>query len=120
MFLTYALTHLPTYGLLAMGQPPAGGQGAGSQGSMLTMFAPLAIIFVIFYFLLIRPQQKQQKKLQQMVAGMRKGDQVITRGGMHGKIAGIGDNNIITVEIANNVQVKMNRDAITHVKAPTE
>lgn len=110
MFLSYAL--------IGMGQSPAGGQG--QPGSMITMFAPLAIIFVIFYFLLIRPQQKQQKKLQQMIGGMRKGDQVVTRGGIHGKVAGIADNNIITVEIANNVQVKMNRDAILHVKAPTE
>lgn len=100
----------------AMGQTPAGADGQ-SQGSLLTMFAPLVIIFVIFYFLLIRPQQKQQKKLQQMIQTMRKGDEVITRGGIHGRVAGIIDN-IVTVEIAHNVQVKMNRDAISHVKAP--
>lgn len=102
--------------LTAMGQPPAGGDGQ-SQGSLLTMFAPLVVIFVIFYFLLIRPQQKQQKKVQQMIQAMRRGDEVVTRGGIHGRVAGIADN-IVTVEIANNVQVKMNRDAIIQVKAP--
>lgn len=103
--------------LMEMGQSPAGGNGQ-SQGSLLTMFAPLVIIFIIFYFLLIRPQQKQQKKLQQMIQAMRRGDEVITRGGLHGRVSGIAEN-IVTVEIAHNVQVKMNRDAIIHVKTPT-
>lgn len=102
--------------LIGMGQPPGGANGQ-QGGNLLTMFAPLAIIFVIFYFLLIRPQQKQQKKLQQMLTAMRKGDEVVTRGGIHGRIAAIAEN-IVTVEIANNVQVKMNRDAIIQVKAP--
>lgn len=85
------------------------------QGNMLTMFAPLGLIFVIFYFLLIRPQQKQQKKLQQMLAAVKKGDQVVTRGGIYGKITGVADNNILTVEIASNVQVRMSRDSIIQV-----
>jgi preprotein translocase subunit YajC len=101
------------------GNPQGGQGGASGQGSLLTMFAPLAIIFVIFYFLLIRPQQKQQKKLQSMLGSMRKGDQVVTRGGIHGKIFGIADN-IITVEIAENVRVKMGRDAVVHVTPSAE
>ncbi len=104
--------------MLAMGQAPNQGQGTAQQGNLLTMFAPLLLIFVIFYFLLIRPQQKQQKKLQQMLSGMRKGDEVITRGGIHGRIDNIIDNTVM-VEIANNVKVKMNRDAIIHVVVPT-
>lgn len=88
------------------------------QSNLFTMFAPLAIIFLIFYFLLIRPQQKQQKKVQQMLVNIRKGDQVITRGGIHGKIANVADN-IVTVEIANNVNVKMSKDAIIHVTPAT-
>lgn len=104
---------------LAMGQTPNQTPGGQSQGSLLTMFAPLLIIFAIFYFLLIRPQQKQQKKLQTMLSGMRKGDQVVTRGGIHGRIDTIIDNTVM-VEIANNVKVKMNRDAIVHVAVPTE
>lgn len=106
--------------LLGMGQlPQAGAGGASPQSSLISMFAPLGIIFVIFYFLLIRPQQKQQKKLQQMLTSMRKGDSVVTRGGIHGKIVGVADN-IITVEIANNVNVKMSRDAVIAVTPATE
>ena len=87
--------------------------------SSLMSFAPLLLIFVIFYFLLIRPQKTQQKKLQAMVASMRKGDAVITRAGIYGKVAGIADN-IVTVEIAENVRVKMTRDAIVHVNPSVE
>lgn len=91
---------------------------APMQG-MLMNFLPLALIFVIFYFLLIRPQKNQQKKVQQMLGAMRKGDSVITRAGIFGKVFGIADN-IITVEIADNVRVKMTRDAITSVQTSPE
>lgn len=112
-------THLGGVGMLSMGAPPQKqGKEGSSPGNMFTMFGPLVIIFVIFYFLLIRPQKSQQKKLQQMLTAMRKGDSVVTRGGIHGKVAGITDN-IITVEIADNVKIKMNRDAITHVSPAT-
>lgn len=90
-----------------------------SLQSSLMSFAPLLLIFVIFYFLLIRPQKAQQKKLQAMVAAMRKGDSVITRAGIYGKVAGIAEN-IVTVEIAENVRVKMTRDAIVHVNPSVE
>lgn len=88
-----------------------------SQGSLFGMFVPMLLVFGVFYFLLIRPQQKQQKKLQTMVAAMRSGDEVVTRSGIHGKLAGI-DNGTCTVEIARNVQVKMNKDQIALVKNP--
>ncbi len=101
--------------LLGMAQTPQGGTpGQQSQGNFLMTFAPLIIIFVIFYFLLIRPQKKQQKKVQEMLNAIRKGDNVITRGGLHGKITAIADN-VLTLEIANNVNVKINRDAILHI-----
>lgn len=90
-----------------------------SLQSSLMSFAPLLLIFVIFYFLLIRPQKTQQKKLQAMVTAMRKGDAVITRAGIYGKVAGIAEN-IVTVEIAENVRVKMTREAIVHVTPATE
>lgn len=89
-------------------------QTAAPQGNMLMTFAPLILIFGIFYFLLIRPQQKNQKKLQAMVAGMRKGDQVVTRAGIYGKVTAL-DEKTVNVEIANNVNVKMTRDAVIHV-----
>jgi len=89
-------------------------QAAAPQGNMLMTFAPLILIFGIFYFLLIRPQQKNQKKLQAMVSAMRKGDQVVTRAGIYGKVTGL-DEKTVNVEIANNVNVKMTRDAVVHV-----
>ncbi len=89
-------------------------QAAVPQGNMLMTFAPLVLIFGIFYFLLIRPQQKNQKKLQAMVSAMRKGDQVVTRAGIYGKITAL-DDKTVNVEIANNVNVKMTRDAVVHV-----
>lgn len=106
--------------IIGMGSTPQ--QGTGGQSSAmggLMGFAPLILIFVIFYFLLIRPQKNQQKKTQQMVAGMRKGDAVVTRAGILGKVAGLADN-VVTVEIADNVKVKMTRDAIVHVTPAQE
>ncbi len=91
-------------------------QGGSPQGGMLGMFLPLIVIFVIFYFLLIRPQQKQQKKLQEMLTNLHKGDAIVTRGGLHGKINDI-DGNLLSVEIANNVVVKINRDAVVTIAA---
>ncbi|MBI4366884.1 MAG: preprotein translocase subunit YajC [Deltaproteobacteria bacterium] len=83
------------------------------------MFAPMALVFVVFYFLLIRPQQKQQKKLLAQVNAMRKGDQVVTRSGIHGKVAQLQDGTIL-LEIANNVQIKLNKDQVAAVVSATE
>ena len=96
--------------IFGMAQTP----GGSPQGGLFGMFLPLIVIFVIFYFLLIRPQQKQQKKLQEMLTNLRKGDQIVTRGGLHGKITDI-DGGVLSVEIANNVSVKINRDAVTTI-----
>lgn len=101
-------------GLLAQQSSP----GTGTPGGMLGMFAPMALVFAVFYFLLIRPQQKQQKKLQAMVSSMRKGDAVVTRSGIHGLVAQLMDN-VVLMEIANNVQIKINKDQIAVVKPPT-
>ena len=88
----------------AMGQGGAGGTGAGGFGG----FIPLILMFVIFYFLLIRPQQKKTKEHRQMVANLKKGDRIITSGGLHGRITGI-DDTTLTVEIADRVRVKVAR-----------
>lgn len=76
---------------------------------------PLILIFLIFYFLLIRPQQKKAKEHREMLSAIKKGDEVITSGGIHGKIVGIADN-VITLEIANNVRVKVSREYIAAKK----
>ncbi|MBI1910992.1 MAG: preprotein translocase subunit YajC [Deltaproteobacteria bacterium] len=73
--------------------------------------APLVILFVIFYFLLIRPQQKKAKEHKQMLSGIQKGDSVITNGGIHGRVVSVNEETI-TVEIADNVKVKFAKDAI--------
>lgn len=83
----------------------AGGMGAIAQ------FVPLILIFVVFYFLLIRPQQKKAKEHQNYLANLKKGDKVITGGGIHGQISSLTDT-VVTLEIAENVRIKVNRGAI--------
>ena len=88
----------------AMGQ--GGGAGGGAGG--FSGFIPLILMFVIFYFLLIRPQQKKTKEHRQMIADLKKGDRIITSGGLHGRITGL-DESTLTVEIADKVRVKVAR-----------
>ena len=92
----------------AMGQ--AGGGQAG-QGNPLAAFVPLLLMFAIFYFLLIRPQQKKAKEHQKMLANLKKGDYILTNGGFYGRITGI-EGEVLTVKLADNVQVKVNRGYI--------
>ncbi len=88
-----------------MGQGGAqGSQGAGGFGA----FVPLILMFVIFYFLLIRPQQKKSKEHRQMVDSLKKGDRIITSGGIYGRITAVTDATL-TVEISDRVRVKLNR-----------
>jgi preprotein translocase subunit YajC len=88
----------------------AGGGGAGGLVSLL----PMVLIFVVFYFLLIRPQQKKAKEHRAMVADLSKGDEVVTNGGVLGKITDT-DENFVTVEIASGVQVQVQRFAISQM-----
>jgi len=85
----------------------------------LAQFVPLILIFVVFYFLLIRPQQKKAKEHQNYLANLKKGDRVITGGGIHGQITGITDT-VVTLEIAENVRIKVNRGAIAGSAADAE
>lgn len=94
----------------------AGGGTSGGGGGALGLFLPMIVVFGIFYFLMIRPQQKQAKKFRAMIDSLKKGDDVVTRSGIHGKIHGIADDGIITLEIAENVKIKMNRDQVGVVK----
>ena len=89
-------------------------QDAEPTGSGLMSFLPLIIIFVIFYFLLIRPQMKRAKEHRALVADLDKGDEVVTNGGLLGKIRNVGDT-FITVEIAENVVVKLQKQAVSSV-----
>jgi preprotein translocase subunit YajC len=89
-------------------------QDAAPQGGGLMSFLPLIIIFVIFYFLLIRPQMKRAKEHRQLVSNLAKGDEVVTNGGMLGKILDVGDT-FLSVEVADNVVVKLQKHAVSSV-----
>jgi preprotein translocase subunit YajC len=91
-----------------MGTAGQGGEGASSQ---FAAFMPLILMVGIFYFLLIRPQQKKQKEHRQMLSNLQKGDVVVTQGGLQGKITGITDT-VATLEIAEKVRVKVQRGYI--------
>ena len=94
----------------AMGQ---GGSGGG-QGGSLGAFIPLILMFVIFYFLLIRPQQRKAKMHKQMLSEIKKGDRVVSSGGLHGVVTGITED-VVTMEIAPKVRVKVSRGSISGI-----
>ncbi len=91
--------------------PPQGGGGGDSQ-QLIGMFLPMILIFAVFYFLLIRPQQKKAKEHQDLLSNLKKGDSVITQGGLYGKIVAVADN-VLTLEIADKVRVKVSRQHIS-------
>jgi len=88
-------------------------QDATQPGGLMS-FLPLIIIFVIFYFLLIRPQMKRAKEHKKLVAELGNGDEVVTNGGLLGRITNVGES-FITVELADNVQIKVQRHAISSI-----
>ncbi|OGT34225.1 MAG: preprotein translocase subunit YajC [Gammaproteobacteria bacterium RBG_16_51_14] len=89
-------------------------QETPSQGGGLFSLLPLIVLFAVFYFFLIRPQMKQAKEHRQLVEGLSKGDEVITNGGLLGKIKQIGDN-FIVLEIASDTEVKVQRQSISAI-----
>ena len=97
----------------AMGTGGTGGEGAGGFAG----FIPLILMFVIFYFLLIRPQQKRTKEHRQMISNLKKGDRIVTSGGIHGRITGL-DESTLTVEIADKVRVKVARGNVSNLAQP--
>jgi len=97
----------------AMAPPPGGAAAGGDQSAMMNL-VPLVFMFAIFYFLLIRPQQKKAKEHRALLEGIKKGDQVVTAGGMHGKVTAI-DDTVVTLEISNGVNVKFNKGHIASI-----
>jgi len=91
---------------------PADPSGAGP--SPFSMLLPLLGMLAIFYFLLIRPQQKRQKEMQKMIGALKKGDKVVTASGLIGSVAGLRDD-IVVIKLADNVKVEMLKNAITAV-----
>ena len=84
---------------------------SGGPGDALTSFLPLIFIFIVFYFLLIRPQSKKAKEHKQMVEALAKGDEVVTNGGLLGRVTKVGDN-FVELELAEGVTVKLQRGAV--------
>lgn len=95
-----------------------GGGGTGGQGGF-GAFVPLILMFAIFYFLLIRPQQKKAKQHRELLSALKKGDRVVSSGGLHGTITGLTDD-LVTVEVAPKVRVKISRGSISGVTSRTQ
>jgi len=102
--------NLPMSFVIAQAAPAAG----GSAPNPLVSFLPLILLFVVFYFLMIRPQMKRQKEHRNMVAALSKGDEVVTNGGIAGRVEEVGES-FITVEIAPNVKIKVQKGAVQQV-----
>jgi len=94
--------------------------GAGGDGGMLMSLLPFALIFVIMYFLILRPQQKRVKQHQEMVKNVRRGDTVVTNGGLVGKVTKVIDDEQIEVEVADGVRIRQVRSMISDVRAKGE
>ena len=100
---------------------PAYAQGFGFGDSQaMIQFLPLVLIFVVFYFLLIRPQQKRAKDHKTILGNLRRGDRVVTGGGIIGTVAKVVSDDEVAVDIADNVRVRVVRSTITSVLARTE
>jgi preprotein translocase subunit YajC len=99
----------------AYAQAAGGGAAGGLAG-----FIPIILIFAIMYFLMIRPQQKKMKEHAAMVAALRRGDQIITQGGLFGKVTKVKDDNELEVELAEGVKVRVVRSTVAQVVSKTE
>jgi preprotein translocase subunit YajC len=100
---------------------PAYAQAAGGDAtSMLTSLLPFALIFVIMYFLILRPQQKRVKDHAEMVKNVRRGDTIVTSGGLVGKVTKVVDDDQVEMEISDGVRIRQMRQMITAVRAKGE
>lgn len=99
---------------------PAYAQVAGGGPSLFEGLLPLVIIFVVFYMLLIRPQQRKAKQHREMVEGVRRGDIVVTGGGIVGKVTKVSEADDITVEIAEGIRVQVMKGTLADVRSKTE
>ena len=91
-----------------------GGQAGGGGTSLITMLVTFGLIIVVFYFLVIRPQNKKQKDAKKMLESIRKGDRVVTIGGMHGYVESVKDDAVI-IKVDDNVKIKFSKSAVSQV-----
>ena len=102
--------------LLLLAEPAhAMGGGGDGQGGTPLVILPYVLMFVVLYFLILRPQIKKQKAQQKMISELKKGDKIVTSGGIHGVILNLKDE-VISVKIAENVRVEMSRSAVSRVR----
>ena len=94
--------------------------GVGGDGGMLMSLLPFVLIFVIMYFLILRPQQKRVKQHAEMVKNVRRGDTVVTNGGLIGKVTKVIDDDQIEIEIADDVRIRQMRQMVSDVRAKGE
>ena len=106
--------------LISSAYAQAAGAAPGGLDSQIMSFAPLVLIFVVFYFLLIRPQQKRMKQHKEMLSSIRRGDRVVTTGGIIGTVNKVVNNDEVILEIADGVRVRAMRGMISSVVAKTE
>ena len=104
--------------------PPGGGEGGGGMGcqqggegggGLGGMLIPLILMFGVFYFLLIRPQQKRQKEHKKLISELQKGDKVITSGGIHGVVSGVKETTVV-VKVADSVKLEINKSNVAGVE----
>lgn len=98
---------------LASSAPPGGGTGA-----ILTQVVFFGAIFAIFYFLLIRPQQRQRREREQLLSALKKGDRVVTTGGLHGTVTGLNEHTV-TLRVADQVKMEFDRSSVGRVVEPS-
>jgi len=91
------------------GCAPSGAEGGGSSP---LAFLPFILIFVVFYFLILRPQQKQGKERKKMLSELKRGDDIITSGGIYGKITNVSEDDVLTLEIAKGLSIRISRSGI--------
>ena len=96
--------------------PPGAGQG-GAGGSTFSAILPFVLIFALFYFLIIRPQQRQSRERKKMLAEIKRGDGIVTTGGIYGRVINV-DGDDLTVEIAKGINIKMVRSGISEMTDP--
>ncbi len=98
------------------GCPATGGEGA--SGSSPLAFLPFILIFILFYLLILRPQQKQNKKRNQMLKELKRGNDVITTGGVYGKILSISEDDVISLEVNKGITIRVSRSAVASLQSP--
>ncbi|WP_353683789.1 preprotein translocase subunit YajC [Thermodesulfovibrio sp. 3907-1M] len=103
----------------AMGPAPQGTAQGDPIMSLIASILPLVLIVVVFYFLLIRPQQKRAKEHRQMLENLKKGDKVITVGGIYGVVESVNPNTVV-LKIAENVKVKFSKQSVAALRPPTD